>query len=336
MVSREIGQRQAVTARAKARRMRAMVGGVTAGLIAVAVAIGVAMMVFPFGGSGSELGGAIEGEGCPALDGEVVASDECEFDGTASQITRVDFQPVVDSWVASVGGTKAVLIYDLDLDEVVGEYNADSVMRIESIYKIFVVYEGYRRVQSGEWDGEAACGYTGMTIVECLDRAIRESRSSAAEVLHSMIGYAELNNIMRTEFGLPGVTVDSISASAREVATMMRRFYEHPDLTDEALVARMMDSFLNQPASVGDGFCSGPCNWRRGLPSGFSEAVDVYNKVGWLGDGAGGWVYFADAALLDFKEAGRNYIAVVITSRVSNTAIAELGTAIETAFFAEY
>lgn len=334
MVSRAASQRTSVTARAKARHIRAVICGAVLTLIGIAVAVGVALVIFPSGGDTEGSNTVAESEGCPTLEGGVVASDECEFEGSASQITRIDFQPVVDNWVASVGGSKAVLIYDLDLDEVVGEYNADTVMRIESIYKIFVVYEGYRRVQNGEWDANAACGYTGMTILECLDTAIRESRSSAAEVLHGMIGYAELNNIVRTEFGLPGVTVDSISASAREVATMMRRFYEHPEITDEQLVATMLDSFLNQPASVGDGFCSGPCNWRRGLPSGFSSAVDVYNKVGWLGDGAGGWVYFADAARLDFKEAGRNYIVVVITSRVSNTDIAGLGTAIEATFFA--
>ena len=36
---------------------------------------------------------------------------------------RIDFQPVVDSWAGSVSGNRSVLIYDLDRDEIVGEYN---------------------------------------------------------------------------------------------------------------------------------------------------------------------------------------------------------------------
>ncbi len=280
-----------------------------------------------------EVTGDIDESGCPTIDASVIESGECTGTGTVS-VKKVDFQPVINEWVNAVGGQKGIIIYDLNIDEVVGEYNPDNRMRIESIYKLFVVYEGYRRVQSGEWNGEDRCGNTGWTILGCLDKAIRESSSTAAEALHGMIGYATLNDIVRNEFEIPNVTVESISATPREVMQMMKIFYDHTEITDQELIAQIKDSFLNQPPSAG--LCSGPCDWRRGLPSGFSDRVNVYNKVGWLSGGSS-WVYYDDAAIVDFIEADRKYIVVVLTSGgVTNKQIANFGTKLEEYFFSTY
>ena len=330
MVSKPVNQRTAIRRGPCAKKAG---GGRTKNILFFALFILVCLFsmrvcFFVFDNSVS-LTGVNEG-GCPEIGGSMISSSECMNTGTVTKITRVDFQPVVNEFVLSSGGEKGVVIYDLDLNEVVGEYNADKVMRIESIYKLFVVYEGYLRVSSGEWSADGACGNTGMTILKCLDIAIRESSSYAAEALWGMIGRGTLDEIVHTDFGLFNVTVGSISASAREVMEMMKKFYYHTEITDANLVATMKDSFLNQPPSAG--LCSGPCVWRQGLPSGFSDEVDVYNKVGWLGNGAGGWIYYADAAILDFKNAGRKYITVVLTSGISYKKIAELGSAIEQHF----
>ena len=81
-------------------------------------------------------------------------------------ITTIDFQPTVEAWVNSVGGTKGIVIYDLDLDKVVGYYNPHVNFATASLYKLFVVYEGYRRVQNGTWDGDERAGWTSFTIKE--------------------------------------------------------------------------------------------------------------------------------------------------------------------------
>ena len=82
---------------------------------------------------------------------------------------KIDFQPVVDGWVGGAGGNKSVLIYDLERNEVVSAYNATENYNTASLYKLFVVYEGYRRVQSGEWQASDPAGSTGYTILKCLD-----------------------------------------------------------------------------------------------------------------------------------------------------------------------
>lgn len=236
---------------------------------------------------------------------------------------RIDFQPVVDEWVAGVGGNKSVLIYDLMRDEVVGEYNTTEEYNTASLYKLFVVYEGYRRVQSGEWDANAAAGATGHTILECLDLAIRESNSPCAETLWGKIGYDELDEIVRNDFEITNSDIQSLSSNAEDIAKMMQIFYKHQEITNEDLLARMKDSFLNQPATTYD--------WRQGLPSGFALA-NVYNKVGWDYNPAGYWNVYHDAAIVEFPEAGRDFIVVVMTNQVPFQKIRDLGARLESEF----
>ena len=240
---------------------------------------------------------------------------------------EIDFQTTVDSWANAASGSKGIIIYDLDLGKVVGTYNADIKFQTASIYKLFVVYEGYRRVQKNVWDGGEIAGWTGNTILKCLDLAIRESHSPCAETLWSKIGHEELNTIVQTDFDIPSVTASSLMATPFEIMLMMKRFYEHPDITDEVLVAQMKDSFLNQPTTT--------YNWRQGLPSGFSERVKMYNKVGWNWNGSY-WTIYDDAAILDFAAEKRHFITVVMTSGISYQQIRQFGINIEETFYDQY
>ena len=87
----------------------------------------------------------------------------------------------------------------------------------------------------------------------------------------------------------------------------------------------MKDSFLNQPVTEYD--------WRQGLPSGFSDAVNVYNKVGWAYNDEGEvWDIYNDAAIIEFPEKDRHFIVVVMTNKVPYQQIRKLGTMIEEEF----
>ena len=165
-------------------------------------------------------------------------------------VEKIDFQDVVDDWVATTGGRKGVIIYDLDAGEISAEYNADTKFATASIYKLFVVYEGYRRVQNGEWSGDDAASWTGYNISECLDLAIRESNSSCAEIMWSMIGRDTLDEIVQRDFEIPGVEISTFTATPREIMEMMKKFYYHNEIVDETLVSRMKDSFLIQPEII--------------------------------------------------------------------------------------
>ena len=242
-------------------------------------------------------------------------------------VPGVDFQPMIDAWVHNVGGKKGIIVYDLDLATVAGEYNADINFATASLYKIFVVYEGYRRLQAGSWSPETMAGRTGNNILQCLDLAIRESHSLCAETLWGMIGRVELDDIVQNDFGIDLDGVGSLSATPRQIMQMMRIYYEHDEIQDTSLVTSMEDSFLNQPATTYD--------WRMGLPSGFSSLAKVYNKVGWdYVDGH--WAVFNDAAIVSFVDFNRNFIVVVMTSGVPSRQIANFGQRLEDTFLTEY
>ena len=256
---------------------------------------------------------------------------EVETDSSASEIAdenaeneaklpaKIDFQSVIESWAAEAGGKKSVVIYDLDRDETVGKYNADATYNTASLYKLFVVYEGYRRIENGAWQRTDPAGQTGKTILQCLDLAIRESNSPCAETLWSLIGHAALDEIIVQDFKITDSNISALLSTPTDIAKMMRIFYAHSEIKDEELVATMQDSFLNQPVTTDD--------WRKGLPSGFPADVKVYNKVGWDWNGKS-WNVYHDAAIVEFPEQNRHFVVVVMTSEVANKKIAELGTLI--------
>lgn len=253
-------------------------------------------------------------------DSENASEDSGQTD--TDQPPRIDFQPVVDTWVNSNGGVKSVLIYDLDLDETVGLYKEENNYNTASLYKLFVVYEGYRRIQNGEWRGEDQAGTTGKTILKCLDFALRESNSPCAETIWKKIGQKKLDKIIEQDFDIHNSRISALSSNARDVAKMMQIIYHHVDIKDSALITQLNDSLLNQPVTTDD--------WRKGLPSGFKVAK-VYNKVGWAWND-GQWDYYHDAAIVEFPDQNRHYVVVVMTSHMSNSKIANFGSLLEDAF----
>lgn len=238
------------------------------------------------------------------------------------EIASINFQPVIDQWVASVGGNKSVIIYDLDKNEIAGSYNPAENYNTASLYKLFVVYEGYRRINTQEWNKDALVGSTGYSILECLDLAIRESYSPCAEALWTMIGHDSLDEIIENDFNITNSDISRLVSNPEDILKIMKIFYEHNDIQDEHIVSLMKDSFLNQPVTT--------YNWRRGLPSGFEKA-NVYNKVGWDWNGEY-WNVYHDAAVVEFPEENRHFIIVVMTSQISFNDIARLGSMIEETF----
>lgn len=234
----------------------------------------------------------------------------------------VNFQPVVDEWTQSVDGNKSVAIYDLERDEMAASYNLSENYNTASLYKLFVVYEGYRLVQSGEWQADAPAGSTGYSILECLDLSIRESYSPCAETLWAEIGHDKLDEIIESDFEIHDSSISTLTSNASDITKMMKIFYEHTDVTDDELIKTMKDSFLNQPATT--------YNWRQGLPSGFQSA-NVYNKVGWDYNPAGYWNVYHDAAIVEFSD-GRHFVVVVMTNRVPFEKIRQFGSQLESTY----
>lgn len=258
----------------------------------------------------------------PVVEPEPIVEPEAPYEA--------DFQSVIDEWVNTVDGNKSIYIYDLDLGKVAGSYNLDENYGTASLYKLFVVYEGYKRVNNGEWNGDKRAGSTGYTISKCLDLAIRESHSPCAETLWSMIGHDTLDDIIENEWGIVDSDISKLTSNVSDIAKILKRFYEHPDFDDPEILASMWDSFLNQPDT--------DYEWRQGLPRGFKKA-NVYNKVGWEYNAGGKyWNIYHDAAIISFpldNEKTRNYIVVVMTNKIDFKDIRRFGTMLEEKFYVE-
>lgn len=233
----------------------------------------------------------------------------------------IDLQLVVDNWLTTISGTAGVVIYDLDNGQTVAEYNSAQLFGTASLYKLFVAYEGYRQAEKGLVDLNDK-NYVGTyTRGECLDLMIRESYSPCAEKMWSEIGNTQLEQIITDEYKLKNTTV--LTSTPTDIAVMMNLYYRHPDLSAKTWEI-IKDTMLNQPTTK--------YNWRQGLPSGFSNSVNVYNKVGFEYSGTGDiWNFYHDAAIVEFPDLGRHYIVVVMTSHVAPAQIAQLATQLETA-----
>ena len=117
-------------------------------------------------------------------DTSIVPTPEPEPEPAPVLPDAINIQSTVDNFVNSTRGSRSVIVYDVERDELAGVYNPTESYNTASLYKLFVVYEGYRRIQSGVWDQNTVIGYQGKNILECLDLAIRESYSPCAEPGH--------------------------------------------------------------------------------------------------------------------------------------------------------
>lgn len=258
-------------------------------------------------------------------------TDEEEED-EEDKYAEIDLNPVIRTWYDTRGGaTAGIEIYDLDNEKIVGTLNEHDAFGTASEYKLFVVYDGYRRVERGEW-GENDASYGGKTVGECLDLTIRESNSGCAENLWERIGRDNLENIIRTDYGLAGSSATNLTSTASDMVEMMKIYYEHKELSDGTW-KKIQDSMLNQPPSMG--LCGDEkCDWRQGLPSGFIENTKVYDKVGWNYNGAF-WDVYDDVAILEFPDYDRHFAIAVMTSGfASPDKLAELGGMLEEAILA--
>lgn len=239
--------------------------------------------------------------------------DETISDNTAEKVVfdKDALQAVLTEWQKSIpaSATASVVVAD-DNGTVLASVNGDEQYFTASLYKLFVAYEGYKALDAGDLSADDA--FQGSrTVAECLDLMIRESDSPCGERMWTELGKQTIDSAI-TAYGITSTDMVGLQTTAKDTATMLARIARGEGLTDGSQ-ATYLDSMKTQPAL-----------YRRGLPSGLSEAVTVYNKVGWNEQ-----LEWHDAAIVE-RTDGEQLIVAVLTSRVGSAMIAELGRAIET------
>lgn len=246
------------------------------------------------------------------LDG--LSQDTTENNPDSPVYDAAALQTVVDNWVNALSGSASVVVMTPE-QEVLAAHNADQVFFAASLYKLYVAYEGYRLLE--EIDEDPNTAYLGAyTREECLDKMIRESHSPCAEKMWVELGKLELTNTLR-EYGITNTSMVGISTTAYDAAIILARIARGEGLT-ETTQASYLDSMREQDDL-----------YRRGLPSGFSGSVTVYNKVGW-----NELVEWHDAAIVDLP-AGNKVIVTVLTENVGTANVRELAGSLETVLVKE-
>lgn len=132
---------------------------------------------------------------------------------------NIGLQATVNDWRTKAGGNTSVIVYDLDHNNLLASTNPNEFYNIASLYKLFVVYEGYLELLNGTRDGNSPLA--GHTYSECLDLAIRESNSDCAEALWSLIGRTNMQNTINS-WGFTHTNLGNIS-NATDITKIMQK-----------------------------------------------------------------------------------------------------------------
>ena len=220
----------------------------------------------------------------------------------------IGLQSTVNTWAARQSGSVSVVVYDLANHKTAASLNPGRQYFTASIYKLYVAYIGYQKIADGTYQINEPY-ISGYTRGECLDAMIRDSYSPCGERMWNELGKENLTDKLKT-YGLADTSMTALQTSAKDSAIILQRLYEKKDLTN-----RHQDLFLASLKTQ-------PAQYRRGLPSGFSEST-VYTKVGW-----NGLVDWHDTAIITLPNK-RSYVITVFTQNIGSAQIRALGQAIE-------
>ena len=150
----------------------------------------------------------------------------------------------------------------------------------------------------------------GRTRLECLDAMIRDSDSPCGEKLWEELGRQDLTDTLVT-YGILNTSMTALSTTAEDAGMMLSRIVKGDGLSESSRQL-YLSSMETQDAL-----------YRRGFPSGFTNDVTVYDKVGWNEQQE-----WHDVGIIKTAD-GRKLIYAVMTENVGSTQIAELAKKIE-------
>lgn len=230
-----------------------------------------------------------------------------------AQFNSAKLQDAVNAWSNTIAASaKASVVLSDDSGALLASYNSEEQYFTASLYKLFVAYEGYRALDVGTYDGGQSY-LSGKSRLECLDLMIRESNSPCGEKWWNELGKQTIQSQLKT-YGIKQTDMVGLKTTATDTAKMLARIAKGEGLSKTSHTS-YLDSMKTQPAL-----------YRKGLPSGFSQSVTVYNKVGWNEQ-----VEWHDASIVELAD-GRTLVIAVLTSGVGSAKIAELAKNIEATF----
>jgi hypothetical protein len=238
------------------------------------------------------------------------AAEEVRSEPQEKSFDQVALQTLLTDWESTHAGQYSVVLADKN-GKTLAAINPDEVYYAASIYKLFVVYEAYQRVDSGEYNLDATYA-AGLSLRECLDQIIRLSNTNEAqncsETLWAKQGKEAATKKLENDYGLKNTSLVGLYTSAGDTAIILSRLESAKDLSQSSQ-GLFLESMKNQIH-------------RKGLPAGITTAT-VYEKVGFNED-----LEYHDAAILRFPD-GRSLIVSLFTKSAGTKNVSGLASAIE-------
>lgn len=196
---------------------------------------------------------------------QAIAVDENTNDSTQENQTITEPELIdINSWLATHrDGDYSVAVYDGDKKIV--DHQSDKKFYMASIYKLYVVYIGYQRIDSGMWD-ENEIYVNGWTRGKCLVEMIRTSNNECGEKMASEIGSPFIQTKLKY-YGLTNTSFDyDFVTTVNDSAIILNRLNNNLDLSSDS-TKKLKDSMIAQVH-------------RDVLPRGLGKDWQVFDKVG--------------------------------------------------------
>lgn len=209
-------------------------------------------------------------------------------------------ETTLNNWYKVQTGTASVTIMD-ENGEIIAEVNGRKTYFTASIYKLYVAYIGYQKIDDGTYSLTEPY-LNGWSRGKCLDEMIRTSHSPCAEKMWNELGKENLTSQLKT-YGLKDTSMTGLVTSSRDAAIILARIHRTEGLSAKSAKS-LLDSMLNQI-------------YRDALPAGVPKAK-VYDKVGFNGQ-----LEYHDTGIIRFNDK-QTMIVSVLTSSVGSRNIKDL------------
>jgi beta-lactamase class A len=213
-------------------------------------------------------------------------------------------QALLDYWDQSNGGTWGIVVRNFGGD-ISASINANRQFTSASVYKIYVAYVVYAKVNAGQMGMDSTTS-TGQSVATCMEAMIVRSDNACAQALGDMVGWSNSNSLLYAK----GFNSTSIAHGGQVTTATDAGNYLFALEAGSLLGGAQRSDLLGK---MGRGI------YRYAIPAG-SSGMHVANKLGALG------AFNHDVAIVYHPKGA--YVLSVFTLGSSHAKIRELATQI--------
>lgn len=221
-------------------------------------------------------------------------------------VPLVDLQPTLDAWLAGKSVDYSVEVFDIVNQKVIAAHQPNKQYFTASIYKFYVAYLTYQRIQSGEFTNRPNVVGT-QDLLACQHAMIYTSDSPCGEAVMKQLTQEVMQSDLRS-YGTKDTEFPRFVTSAHDANIVLSRFALKKDLNEE-WDTKLRTSMETQVYS-------------RGLIKGFAGAT-VASKVGFNEN-----INFHEVGLVTYPDGRQYAVSIFSQGQGSSSPLASLSAAL--------